>query len=240
MAILDISVAQITAQYLSYLDLMRELNIDVASEYLAMAATLIRLKAREMLPDQEGEESEEEEGIYNRQQLIQQLLEYKKFKEAANSLRIYESEQFGAFTRGRAEDLPEEPHDDDPAIGNVSIFDLITAFKRVLERATPDEPERGHVLVAEPIKLDDRIERILGLLEEKEEVAFEELFEDDMRRMCLVVTFMGILELVKMQHIYFRQESILGALFVRKRPEDSRDRIETPPVADDSPENADE
>lgn len=241
MDILDISVAQITAQYLSYLDLMRELNINVASEYLSMAATLIRLKAREMLPDQDGEELDGEEGILNRQQLIDQLLEYKKFKEAANSLRIYESEQFGAFSRGKAEDIPEECRvEEDPGIGNVTIFDLITAFKRVLERATPGDPERGHVLVAEPIKLDDRIEHVLSLLDDAEEVSFEQLFEDNLRRMCMVVTFMAILELVKMQHIYFRQESILGELYVRKRPEDTRDRIESTSAPEDESESADE
>ena len=78
--IVDISVSSIASQYLEYLDLMRDLNIDVASEYLHMAATLIRLKARELLPPQEGEVIDQEDGIYNREQLIQQLLEYKKFR----------------------------------------------------------------------------------------------------------------------------------------------------------------
>jgi segregation and condensation protein A len=79
-SIVDISVSEIVTQYLQYLDMIRDLNIDVASEYLHMAATLIRLKARELLPQQEGEELLEEDGIYNRDQLIQQLLEYKKFR----------------------------------------------------------------------------------------------------------------------------------------------------------------
>ena len=101
--IVQIPVAQIAQQYIEYLDLMRELNIDVAAEYLYMASTLIRLKARELLPPVEGETIEQEEGIYNRQQLIAQLLEYKKYKEAAFSLRHFEAEQIGCFTRGSAE-----------------------------------------------------------------------------------------------------------------------------------------
>ncbi|MFP4418376.1 MAG: segregation and condensation protein A [Chitinivibrionales bacterium] len=221
MAILDISVAQITKQYLSYLDVMRRLNIDIASEYLSMAATLIRLKAREMLPQNDDEELDEEEGIFNKQQLIEQLLEYKKYKEAANSLRVYESEQFGSFTRGKAEEI-ELDHRQEQTVGDIGVFDLITAFRRILERSKEQEPERGHVLVAEPVRLDDRIEHVLGCLQESEEVCFEELFSDDLRRIVVVVTFMAILELVKMQEIYFRQEEAFGNIFVKKRS--TRDR----------------
>lgn len=221
MNILDVSVADITKQYLSYLDVMRQLNIDIASEYLSMAATLIRLKAREMLPQDDDEELDGEEGIFNRQQLIEQLLEYKKYKEAANSLRVYESEQFGSFTRGRAEEV-EPNSQQEPLVGDVGVFDLISAFRRILERSKEQEPERGHVLVAEPVKLDDRIEHVLGCLQDREEISFEELFSDDLRRIVVVVTFMAILELVKMQEIYFRQEEALGEIFVKKRM--TRDR----------------
>ena len=98
--IVDISVAEISKQYLEYLDIMKNVDINIASEYLSMAATLVRLKAQELLPDVEAEVLEEEEGIYNRQQLIEKLLEYKTYKEAAGSLRKYEGEQYGSFSRG--------------------------------------------------------------------------------------------------------------------------------------------
>jgi segregation and condensation protein A len=222
----EISVTQITRQYLEYLDLIRDLNLDVASEYLHMAATLIRLKARELLPNpQSGEEEEEgEDGIYNREQLIKQLLEYKKYKEAAQSLRLFEAEASGSFTRGKAETIDTSAVEQEETIGNVSIFDLLTAFRRVLEQA-PTEEHR-HVVEVDHVRIDDRIEHILGSLQERSEVKFDELFSDDTRRIVLVVTFMAILELIKMQEIYFRQEENFGTIFVIRRPEDSRDPVE--------------
>jgi segregation and condensation protein A len=215
--IVDISVSKVVAQYLEYLDLMRNLNIDVAAEYLHMAATLIRLKARELLPPQEGEAADpDDEGIYNRDQLIAQLLEYKKFKEAANTLRTFESEHYGAFTRGTADVVEHEPSGQEVDLGNISIFDLLAAFKRILER-TVEVEERLHVVGADTVKIDERIERILGMLCDAAEVRFEELFDGDMRKIVVVVTFMAILELVKMQQISFRQEESFGPIFVVRR-----------------------
>lgn len=217
-SIVDISVSKIALQYLEYLDVMRNLNIDVASEYLHMAATLIRLKARELLPPGENEELEEEEGIYNREQLIQQLLEYKKFKEAAGALKIYESEQFGAFTRGKAEVIENTNDEGEVDLGNISIFDLLTAFKKILERANDPDHEYKHVVAVDNVKIDDRIEYILSALTDNDnEIKFEELFAGDFRKIVLVVTFMAILELVKMQEIFFRQEESFGQIFVMRR-----------------------
>ncbi len=217
-SIIDISVTEIVTQYIEYLDKIRQLNIDVASEYLHMAATLIRLKARELLPPQEGEVLEEQEdGIYNREQLIQQLLDYKKFKEAASTLKVFEAEQFGAFARGKTEVIEHSISDDEIDLGNLSIYDLLSAFKKILERAADPQAEYKHVVEVDNVKIDDRIEHILSVLSESEEVAFEELFSGDTRKIVLVVTFMAILELVKMQEIRFRQEENFGAIFVVKR-----------------------
>jgi segregation and condensation protein A len=215
--IADIQVSQIAAQYLEYLDVMRELNIDIASEYLHMASILIRLKARELLPPLENEAlMQEEDGIYNREQLIAQLLEYKKYREAATTLKVFESEQFGAFRRGVPEEV-EAGKDDEVYLGNISIFDLLTAFKKVLERAKTEDP--GRVLTVDNVKIDDRIEWVLMLLADEEEVPFEKLFEGDLRRIVIAVTFMAILELIKIQEIYFRQEKAFGSIFVKMRRE---------------------
>ncbi|MBD3420053.1 MAG: chromosome segregation protein ScpA [Chitinivibrionales bacterium] len=219
-AITKINVSDITGQYLEYLDLMRDLNIDVAGEYLHMAAVLIRLKARELLPSttQEADEATDDD-IYTREQLIAKLLEYKKFKEAAESLKVYESEQFGSFGRGQNyQPDPDYSQDNETLVGNVSIFDLITAFKRVLERHNEEDVAEvyQHVVESENARIDDRIEYILGALVDKKEVRFEELFQDRMHRLVLVVTFMALLELVKMQEISFRQEERFGAIFVTK------------------------
>ncbi len=216
--IVDICVTEIVTQYITYLDMIRELNIDIASEYLHMAATLIRLKARELLPPQEGEVIEQEEdGIYNREQLIQQLIEYKKFKEAASTLKVFESEQFGAFARGKAEVIEHKTSAEEVDLGNISIYDLLSAFKKILERVADPEAEYRHVVEVDNVKIDDRIEHILSLLSESEEVAFEDLFKGDTRKIVLVVTFMAILELVKMQEIRFRQEENFSAIFVIRR-----------------------
>lgn len=230
--IIDISVSQIVTQYLEYLDLIRDLNIDVASEYLHMAATLIRLKARELLPPQENEEIEEEDGIYNREQLIQQLLEYKKFKEAAGTLKVFESEQFGSYIRGRAEVIESTSTEEDVDLGNLSIFDILSAFKRILERAKEYPEEYHHIVAVDNVKIDDKIERILSMLEDSDEVKFEDLFEGDYRKIVLVVTFMAILELVKMQEIRFRQEENFGPIFVLKQNKKQPSEVQDVPEPD--------
>ncbi len=219
-SIVDISVSLVASQYLEYLDLMRNLNIDVASEYLQMAATLIRLKARELLPLQEGEVVDQEEGIYNREQLIEQLLEYKKFKEAAESLKVFESEHFGAYGRGRPEVIETTNEEQEVDLGNISIFDLLSAFKKVLERVDSGEEPR-HLVEVDNCRIDDRIEHVLMMLTDNEEVRFEDLFKGDSRKIVLVVTFMAILELVKMQEIAFRQEQNFGSIFVSRKKQNS-------------------
>jgi segregation and condensation protein A len=221
--IVDISVAQVTAQYLSYLDLMRDLNINIAADYLHMAATLTYLKARELLPPSEAESlAQAEEGIYNREELVRQLLEYQKFKQAAGALKNFEAEQIGLFKRGVPEKIEvADDGDEGVDLGSLSIFDLLTAFKRVLEQAQKEEAYR-HIVQVDNIKIDDRIEHVLSVLTDRGEARFEELFTDDMRKIVLVVTFMAILELVKMHEITFRQEERFGAIVVTRQ---------TPPAA---------
>ncbi len=232
--ITQIQVSQIAQQYLEYLDLMRELNIDVAAEYLYMASTLIRLKAHELLPPSEQEPLDGEEGIYNRDQLIAQLLEYKKYKEAAHSLRHFEAEQIGCFARGNAEPVtPAAASDEGLIAGAVTMFDLITAFKRVLDRVS-SETSSQQVIGHDMVRIDDRIEHVLGMIDVEREIPFEELFSDDVRRIVLVVTFMAILELVKMQEINFRQEAQFGRIFVQRRPEKEREAL-APDAQSESP-----
>ena len=214
--IVDISVAEITSQYLEYLDLMRDLNIDIAADYLHMAATLTYLKARELLPPSEAESlAPDEEGIYNRDQLIQQLLEYQKFKQAASALKNFEAEQISIFKRGAVEQIECPADDGGVDLGSLSVFDLLTAFKRVLEKAREDE--HRHTVRPDTVKIDDQIERVLSVLHDADEVPFEALFAEDMRKIVIVVTFMALLELVKMQRITFRQERRFGTIFVARQ-----------------------
>ena len=231
--IAQISVSQVTKQYLEYLELLRELNIDVAAEYLHMAATLLRLKARELLPQDTPAEvlAGAEDEIYTREQLIQQLLEYKKYKEAAGTLKGFEAHQIGTFARGAAERVEIEEPDGTVSLGNITLFDILSALKSIMARQEETGPL--HVVRLDVAKIDDRIERILGLLAEKAEVRFEELFTDDLRRITIVVTFMAMLELVKMQEIRFRQEERFGPIFVTRRDERDREILADPDAADE-------
>jgi segregation and condensation protein A len=216
--IVNLPVAQITGQYLEYLDLMRELNIDIASDYLHMAATLTYLKARELLPPEAGADGvQPEEGLYNREELVRQLLEYQKFKQAAGAFKNFESEQIHLYKRGISEQVPETPGGDGVDLGALSLFDILSAFKRVMERAQSEEAYRQTVL-ADTVKIDDRIDHVLTVLSDAAEVRFEELFRDDLRKLVLVVTLMALLELVKMQEIVFRQEERFGPIFVSRQP----------------------
>jgi segregation and condensation protein A len=217
--IVNLPVAQITGQYLEYLDLMRELNIDIAADYLHMAATLTYLKARELLPPADGAEglSQPEEGIYNREELVRQLLEYQKYKQAAGAFKNFETEQIHLFKRGAADSIEAVPDGEAGVdLGSLSLFDILSAFKGVIERARGEEAYRQTVL-ADTVKIDDRIDRVLTVLADCGEVRFEELFSDDLRKLVLVVTLMAILELVKMQEIGFRQEERFGPIFVSRR-----------------------
>ncbi len=216
-SITEIQVSVIASQYLEYLNIMKQVNIDIASEYLHMAATLIRLKARELLPDQPNDEQlGMEEGIFNREQLIAQLLEYKKYKEAADKLKSFESEQFGAYARGRAEEIENRTDHQEVNLGNISTYDLLAAFKEILSRPLPQDS--NHVVLMDDIKIDDRIEHVLGILTDDKEIPFEQLFAYGGRgKYVMVVTFMAILELIKMKKIEFRQEESFGTIFVTKK-----------------------
>jgi len=215
--IAELPLAEITTQYLAYLDLLREVNINIAAEYRHVAVILTYLKARWLLPPVEGEETPADEGIYNREELIRQLLEYQKFKQAAGVLKNFEAEQIHIFKRGAAETLEALPVEEGSVdLGSLSLFDLLTAFRQVLTRATAEEDHR-HVVQLDMVKIDDRIEHILSMVVEGGEVRFDALFGDDLRKIVIVVTFMAILELVKMQEISFRQEERFGPILVSKR-----------------------
>jgi chromatin segregation and condensation protein Rec8/ScpA/Scc1 (kleisin family) len=173
---------------------------------------------------------EDEEGIYNREQLIKQLLEYQKFKQAAGALKNFEAEQISLFKRGLTEKIEAGDDEEGVDLGSLSVFDLLTAFKRVLEQAK-DEEEHRHVVRLDNVKIDDRIERVLSVLADRGEVPFEELFADDLRKIVIVVTFMAILELVKMQEISFRQEHCFGTIHVVRQTREVPADPSAPPAA---------
>jgi segregation and condensation protein A len=206
--IYNIPIALITAQYLAYLDMMRSLNLDLAGEYLVLASTLIHIKSRLLLPPAEGE-GEEEEGEDPRAELVQQLLEYQAFKEAALRLENRPLLERDVFTRGAREEEPGAAEGEGEAMIEVGVFELVAAFRRIV--AGLDRPEDLEI-DAEKISLADRINEIMERLSEKRQLTFAELIGEKHDRRRIIYTFLAVLELMKLRMIRAYQSGPFGAI----------------------------
>jgi len=199
--ITDIPIALITEQYLEYLKLMKVLNLDIAGEYLLMAATLLHIKSKMLLPASSGEEGEEIE-TDPRAELVRRLLEYQQYKEAALELEdrpLLDRNVFARPVSQETEETEEEERVD------VSLFELLEAFRRILDKA---RLETFHDVTLEPITVEEKIREILSLLQkENRSMAFHTFFPDQASRATVVVTFLAVLELVKMKAIRIFQAS---------------------------------
>ncbi len=209
----EIEISKITEQYMSYIQAMQELDLDLAGDFLVMAAILMRLKARELLPQNERELLDSDPDFIDREKLIKQIEEYEKFRQIADTLKEKEEENFGAYYRTKAEGITYSA-DDFLNQRDVEIYDLLMAFKRVVE-AAKQAPQ--YYMEADNVTIDDRIEKVLSLVSERKMVSFSQLFEDDSRKIVLVVTFMAILELIRMQLITFKQENDLDEIWVGEK-----------------------
>lgn len=208
--IFDIPIAFILDEYLRYLAKMRSLNLDVASEFLVMAATLAHIKSRLLLPREEvQQEDTEEEAGDPRADLVRRLLEYQKYKAAAEDLGRQDLLGRTVFTRNvRMQPVPLD--EGDLGLRELSVLKLIEAFDKVLKRLTP---ERQHEVTLERISIGDAIDRISRRLMEQESVEFWELFEGEVERHRVIATFLGLLEMVRLRLVRVLQkptdESIL-------------------------------
>ena len=211
----ELPVAQITEQYLGYLDLMRNLNLDIAGEYLVMAATLTLIKSRMLLPTAEPDEGEE---LDPRADLVRQLLEYQRFREAAESLAERPLLRRDTFTREpSSEGLPPEP-EGTPRV-RVTLWELLEAFRTVLKRA---EPDPVHKVEGEAISLRERIDSLLGTLGVARQVTFDSLFGEQPTRGYVIVTFLAVLELMKQHVVEALQDEGLGPILITLTVEDVR------------------
>jgi segregation and condensation protein A len=211
--IYDIPITLITQQYLEYLELMKELNLEIAGEFLVMAATLIHIKSRMLLPIEEIADTEEPEDP--RYELVQRLLEYQAFKDAALGLREKEEESSHAFHR---EPLPEnEAMHEEPELRlfDLNMFDLMEAFRRVLQRA----PEEAMTITRETLTVKDKMSFIMEAIQDSEAMRFEELFKGDIVRSHFIITFVALLELLKLGLVRAYQEKDFGAVWII-HPED--------------------
>ncbi|TWJ18765.1 segregation and condensation protein A [Geobacter argillaceus] len=221
--IYNIPMAEITRQYLAYLEVMNELNLDVAGEFLVMASTLIQIKSKLLLPIAPSEEGAEESGEDPRAELVRRLLEYQKYKEAAVSLAGRQLLDRDLFVRP---ELPSEAEDDEVSEAplELDLFELMAAFRRILQKAPK---ESFHEVGSENISIADRISDLLAFLQGKELVAFEELFQGNLTREYVVATFLAVLELCKLKMIKVSQLERFGTIWVRPavimEPEQSED-----------------
>ncbi|MCD6162160.1 MAG: segregation/condensation protein A [candidate division Zixibacteria bacterium] len=204
--IYDIPIAEITKQYLTFLEAMKELNLEVAGEFILMAAMLIRLKTQMLLPEVGGDETEIDDP---RNELIEALLEYKKYKQAAEELGERGKEWSKRFKR---HDFPEvvEP-EVCYVLRKIDMTSLMIAFADVMERA---KKETVHQVAADEVYIEDRIRHITEMLSDSDKLEFYKLFEDDPRRIVIVVTFAALLELVRLNQISLRQSSTFGKIWV--------------------------
>jgi segregation and condensation protein A len=222
--IYDIPIALVTRQYLDYIDLMQELNLDVAGEFLVMAATLIHIKSRTLLPRPDPTQEDPDEDP--REALVRRLLEHQKFKAAAELLHERETLRSAQWTRpdARVEEIAGDEYEQEL---EVDLFSLLSAFKAVLERARERPPL---LLPAEQISIETRIEQLLERLSETEACGFEDLFADAASRPDLILTFLALLEMIRLKLVRVFQVGQLGAIRVykRARPKDAPHPIHDP------------
>jgi len=200
--IVDIPIATITDQYIAYLDLMRDLNLDIAGEFLVMAATLTLIKSRMLLPQEEGAGDEDEEAD-PRADLVRQLLEYQRFRETAQQLGERPLLNRDVFVRDVSWEDVEPADESGPPQIRADIWDLLEAFRTVLQRA---RPEAVHEVDIERISLRERVQWVLQTLGRQKTVEFESLFPEDATRSEIIVTFRAVRELIRMQAIRALQE----------------------------------
>jgi segregation and condensation protein A len=228
--IYDIPIAIITKQYLGYLDLMKELNLEIAGEFLVMAATLIQIKSKMLLPPDEEEVEEQAEDP--RAELVQRLLEYKSFKETSSEFREKETIWRNIFNRmpPQVEEIEIGP---ELSLSEVSLFDLLSAFKDILSKA----PEQVIEITREKLTVADKINYIMDKLESDEGLKFEDIFQEGFTRLTLIVTFLALLELIRLGLVKAYQERAFGSIWIinpQKMPEEQKPEIPSPDLFSDA------
>ncbi|MBW2553400.1 MAG: segregation/condensation protein A [Deltaproteobacteria bacterium] len=195
--IYDIPIAIITEQYLEYMDLMKVLNLDKVGEFLVMASTLIKIKSKMLLPPSEDIE-EDEDGVDPRAELMEHLLEYQRYKEAAHQLKNRDLIEKDIFTRiQRDEDVSKT--DKDSTVIEVSLFDLVDALRKVIERK--DLSDQFMEVTVEKFSVKDKMVEILQKLKETQHIIFVSLFDELSTKYEIIVAFLAILELMRLRAV---------------------------------------
>ena len=205
----DIPIAPITRQYMEYLDLMKEVNLDLAGDFMVMAATLIHIKAKMLVPVDPTEAQSEDGAEDPREALVQRLLEFQRYKDAAGVL--HQRGQIRAATWTRPEAAVPTFDDAGEEMLEAGLFDLISAFKEVLERR---KALLAHTIEAPGKSMEQRIEELLGLIQEGASVEFLELFYSQETKADMIVTFLALLELIRLKRVKVYQRGLFGQIRV--------------------------
>ena len=212
--IYEVNLTKLATQFIEYIDLMRQFDLEVAGEFLVMASTLMYIKSRELLPvDQQVIVEAEDEGEDPRWELIRQLVEYKKFKDAAAQLQTLEERQENVFPRlpGKIEFTPEAA----PVRSDVGIFDLLNAVNSVLKRFQ-DKLAGSREIYEDKWTVSEKIEFVLKTLTERGSVRFSELFETAANRAEVVCTFLALLELIRLKQLACAQPEPFAEIEISK------------------------
>lgn len=220
--ITDIPLAEIAQQYLEAVAMMQEMEIEVASEYLVVAAQLLAIKSRKLLPPAPSPAEEEPEGGEDLQQLLmERLLEYRRFKNAAAELKRREQRQSRLYTREpHPQWLAEEPSLEQLPLSH-TVEDLRSAFCRVLQREPPAPPPTPSFFHRRRVTVQEKLQRIVRRLKRHESVTFWQLV-DERKRQEIVVTFLALLELLKMSRIRMYQAALFADITIVRRAVDGR------------------
>ena len=211
----DIPIANITRQYLEYLELMKLLDLDIAGEFLVMAATLMHIKSKMLLPPDETEAEEQEEAD-PREELVRRLLEYKKFKDAAERLQEMREDQKDVFLRRGTGAKGKMIAEDGTEYFEASLFDLITSFRKVLKEVPK---ETFHKVIRNEFTVSDKIHDIYHMLAKSPRIYFSALFREARSKEEVITIFLAILELMKMREVIVAQKDFFGEIEVIRNPE---------------------
>ena len=211
--IYDIPIARIADQYLEYLEMMKLLDLDIAGEFILMAATLMHIKSKMLLPAEEKEELSPEE-VDPREELVSKLLEYKKFKEAAAQFKDMHTKRRDVFTRLPGNDASEIL--EDQQYFEASVFDLITAFSKVLKEVPR---EVFHRIIKDEFTVSGKIHDIVHMLVDSKAIYFSELFKKAKSRTEVITIFLALLELVKLKEVVVKQGDAFGEIEIVRNPE---------------------
>lgn len=215
----DIPIARIANEFLQYTRLIELLDLELAGEFLVMASTLMQIKAKLLLPEEKKEGDETQEENDPRAELVRRLLEYKRYKEAAEELNVMsESQRYIYYRQFFAADVKHDPNPLDE-LAHLTLFDLLAAFSRALQKA-PKAPA-PHTIEREPVTIEEQAALIMALFQYRDEVAFSELVANT-DRSTLVVTFLALLEMMRNFHIRIKQHEQFGEIYLFK-PNDSPD-----------------